>query len=127
MVWQNIVEIEEMKGRKGVWFMEEIDKINNQVLTEIRDITPNDASKEIILNFQNELTNKDILLLSSINRLKNPFRMIGVENVMKDLNICRGVAYKIFQREDFPSINVGKNKQIMLVSYILWKMTRKEW
>ena len=79
------------------------------------------------MNVQNELTNKDVLLLSSINRLKNPFRMIGVETVMKDLNICRGVAYKIFQREDFPSINVGKTKQIMLVSYILWKMTRKEW
>ena len=107
--------------------MEEIDKINNQVLAEIRDITPDDATTEVILNVQNELTNKDVLLLSSINRLKNPFRMIGVETVMKDLNICRGVAYKIFQREDFPSINVGKTKQIMLVSYILWKMTRKEW
>lgn len=107
--------------------MEEIDKINNQVLTEIRDITPNDSTKEVILNIQNELTNKDILLLSSINRLKNPFRMIGVETIMKDLNICRGVAYKIFQRDDFPSINVGKTKQIMLISYIVWKMTRKEW
>lgn len=107
--------------------MEEIDKINNQVLAEIRDITPNDSTKEVILNVQNELTNKDILLLSSINRLKNPFRMIGVETIMKDLNICRGVAYKIFQRDDFPSINVGKTKQIMLISYIVWKMTRKEW
>ena len=107
--------------------MEEIDKINNQVLAEIRDITPNDSTKEVILNIQNELTNKDILLLSSINRLKNPFRMIGVETIMKDLNICRGVAYKIFQRDDFPSINVGKTKQIMLISYIVWKMTRKEW
>lgn len=107
--------------------MEEIDKINNQVLAEIRDITPNDSTKEVILNIQNELTNKDILLLSSINRLKNPFRMIGVETIMKDLNICRGVAYKIFQRADFPSINVGKTKQIMLISYIVWKMTRKEW
>lgn len=107
--------------------MEEIDKINNQVLSEIRDISHDDATTEVILNVQNELTNKDVLLLSSINRLKNPFRMIGVETVMRDLNICRGVAYKIFQREDFPSINVGKTKQIMLVSYILWKMTRKEW
>ena len=107
--------------------MDEIDKINNQVLAEIRDISPDDATTEVILNVQNELTNKDVLILSSINRLKNPFRMIGVETVMKDLNICRGVAYKIFQREDFPSINVGKTKQIMLVSYILWKMTRKEW
>lgn len=107
--------------------MKEIDKINNQVVAEMKDTMSNDATKEVILNIQNELTNKDILLLSSINRLKNPFRMIGVETIMKDLNICRGVAYKIFQREDFPAINIGKTKQIMLVSYILWKMTRKEW
>lgn len=107
--------------------MKEIDKINNQVVAEMKDTMSNDATKEVILNIQNELTNKDILLLSSINRLKNPFRMIGVETIMKDLNICRGVAYKIFQREDFQAINIGKTKQIMLVSYILWKMTRKEW
>lgn len=107
--------------------MKEIDKINNQIVAEMKDTMSNDATKEVILNIQNELTNKDILLLSSINRLKNPFRMIGVETIMKDLNICRGVAYKIFQREDFPAINIGKTKQIMLVSYILWKMTRKEW
>ncbi len=107
--------------------MKEIDKINNKVVAEMKDTMSNNATKEVILNIQNELTNKDILLLSSINRLKNPFRMIGVETIMKDLNICRGVAYKIFQREDFPAINIGKTKQIMLVSYILWKMTRKEW
>ena len=127
MVWQNIVKIEEMKDRKGVFFMEEIDKINRQIITEISEISPNEATTKVILDVNNELTNKDVLLLSSVNRLKNPFRMIGVETIMKDVNICRGVAYKILQRDDFPSINIGKTKQIMLISYILWKMTRKEW
>lgn len=107
--------------------MEEIDKINRQIIAEISEITPNEATAKVILDVNNELTNKDVLLLSSVNRLKNPFRMIGVETIMKDLNICRGVAYKIFQRDDFPAINIGKTKQIMLISYILWKMTRKEW
>lgn len=50
--------------------------------------------------------------------------MIGVETVMKDLNICKGVPYKCFQRDDFPSINMGKSKQVMIISYILWEMDK---
>ena len=84
-------------------------------LVQIRDINSNNLSKEIIINLNNKLTDKDIIIVSAISKLKNPFRMIGVETVMKDLNICRGVAYKIFQREDFPSMNVGKTKQVMLI------------
>ena len=96
-------------------------------LVQIRDINSNNLSKEIIINLNNKLTDKDIIIVSAISKLKNPFRMIGVETVMKDLNICRGVAYKIFQREDFPSMNVGKTKQVMLISYLLWKIDKKEW
>ena len=96
-------------------------------LVQIRDIDSTELSKEIIINLNNKLTDKDIIIVSAISKLKNPFRMIGVETVMKDLNICRGVAYKIFQREDFPSMNVGKTKQVMLISYLLWKIDKKEW
>ena len=92
--------------------MEEIEVIDESVL-----VVPDDK----------EHTFDEQMAIECVKKVKNPFRMLTVENVMKDLNICRGVAYKIFQREDFPSINVGKTKQIMLVSYILWKMTRKEW
>lgn len=96
-------------------------------LVQIRDINSADISKEIIINLNNKLTDKDIIIISAISKLKNPFRMIGVETVMKDLNICKGVAYKIFQREDFPSVNIGKTKQVMLISYLLWKIDKKEW
>ena len=96
-------------------------------LIQIRDINSADLSKELIININNKLTDKDIIIISAISKLKNPFKMIGVEMVMKDLNICRGVAYKIFQRKDFPSINIGKTKQVMLISYLLWKMGKKEW
>lgn len=96
-------------------------------LVQIRDINSNDLSKEIIINLNNKLTDKDIIIVSAISKLKNPFRMIGVETIMKDLNICKGVAYKIFQRKDFPSINIGKTKQVMLISYLLWKIDKKEW
>ena len=51
--------------------------------------------------------------------------MLTVKDVMKDLNICETVAYKTFKREDFPSINVGKNNQVMLISYLLWKMSKR--
>ena len=52
--------------------------------------------------------------------------MLTVENVMKDLNICETVAYKTFKRPDFPSINVGKNNQVMLLAYLLWKMEKRD-
>lgn len=65
-----------------------------------------------------------MILISSLLKFKNPFRMIGVETVMKDLNICKGVPYKCFQRDDFPSINMGKSKQVMIISYILWEMDK---
>ena len=96
-------------------------------LIQIRDINSADLSKELIINLNNKLTDKDIIIISAISKLKNPFKMIGVEMVMKDLNICRGVAYKIFQRKDFPSVNIGKAKQVMLISYLLWKIDKKEW
>lgn len=73
-----------------------------------------------------KLTNEDLILIESIKRIKNPFRMIGVRDVMKDLNICETVAYKTFKRDDFPSINIGKTNQIMLIAYLIWKMKKRD-
>jgi hypothetical protein len=47
-----------------------------------------------------------------------------VENVMKDLNICRSIAYKLFKSEDFPSKKIGKNHQISLIAYLMWKVRK---
>jgi hypothetical protein len=106
--------------------MEEMNNIATQLVDEMRDIKPTESSKEIILKMNNDISDRNMILISNANRLKNPFRMIGIEVVMKDLNVCRNVAYKIFQRDDFPAINVGKSKQVMLLSYILWKLDRKD-
>lgn len=94
-------------------------------LIQIRDIDSAELSKEIIINLNNKLTDKDIIIISSISKLKNPFKMIGVEAVMKDLNICRTIAYRLFKREDFPSITIGKSNQIMLISYLMWKLNKR--
>ena len=62
---------------------------------------------------------------SIVELVKNPFRMISVKDVMNDLNVCETIAYRIFKRNDFPSINIGKSKQIMLLSYLIWKMKKR--
>ena len=82
--------------------------------------------KKINVNLQSPLNVEQLMALESVKRLKNPFRMIDVEAVMQDLHICKTIAYRLFQREDFPSINIGKSNQIMLLAYIIWKMQKRE-
>lgn len=80
---------------------------------------------EIMTRNNKQYTKAELMTVESIKRLKNPFRMIGVKDVMKDLNICETIAYKTFKRPDFPSINVGKNNQVMLLAYLIWKMEKR--
>ena len=93
-----------------------------KTLIEINDLlnlkTP-DELKEL------ELTLEELMAIESIKKLRNPFMMIDVVTVMKDLHICKSIAYRLFQREDFPSINIGKNNQIMLLPYMIWKMQKR--
>ncbi len=107
--------------------MEELNSTETQVMDNVLLTKEFNVATDIVFNLKNKLTKQDVILISAILKFKNPFRMIDVETVMKDLNICKGVAYKLFQREDFPSINIGKNKQVMVISYILWKMDKKGW
>lgn len=66
------------------------------------------------------------MTIQSIKRLKNPFKMLSVKDVMQDLNICETIAYRTFKRADFPSINIGKSNQVMLVAYLIWKMRKRD-
>ncbi len=101
--------------------MEEMREITQQVVNEIQ----NTESKNIVIETKEILTPEQRIVVETIRRIKNPFAMLTVKDVMKDLNICETVAYKTFKREDFPSINVGKNNQVMLISYLLWKMSKR--
>lgn len=96
-----------------------IEKLTEKTINEIQ----NTEVKKIIL--ENEITPEHQAIIESIKKIKNPFRMLTVQDIMRDLNICETVAYRTFKREDFPSINIGKTNQVMLISYLVWKMKKR--
>jgi len=92
-------------------------KGNGEIMENINRKTQQ-MKNEIIHRNNKQYTKAELITIDSIRRVKNPFRMIGVRDVMKDLNICETIAYRTFKRVDFPSIHIGKNNQIMLISYL---------
>lgn len=101
--------------------MNEIDNISTKVVNEI-----DTEEKKININLPAPLTAEQLMTIQSIKRLKNPFKMLSVKDVMQDLNICETIAYRTFKRADFPSINIGKSNQVMLVAYLIWKMSKRD-
>lgn len=101
--------------------METLNKINEKVVNEFQNI----ETKNIVIETKEILTPEQRMAIDTIRRVKNPFRMLTVKDVMNDLGICETVAYRTFKRNDFPSINIGKNNQIMLLSYLIWKMQKR--
>lgn len=101
--------------------MKELNTLADKVVKEIQ----NTEMKNIVIETKEILTPEQRIAIDSIRRVKNPFIMIGVKDVMKDLNVCETIAYKIFRRNDFPSINLGKTNQVMLLSYLIWKMSKR--
>ena len=65
------------------------------------------------------------IVINYLSKLNNPFTVLSVQEVSKDLNIGINQAYYLFKQEDFPSINIGKRKLITLASYLVWKMNKK--
>ena len=101
--------------------MEELNNLSEKISSEIQ----NAETKNIVIETKEVLTPEQRMAIDTIRRVKNPFIMLTVKDVMRDLNICETVAYKTFRRDDFPSINVGKNNQVMLLSYLIWKMSKR--
>ena len=101
--------------------MEEINNLAKAINNEIQNI----ETKNIIIETKEILTPEERIAIDTIRRVKNPFRMLTVKDVMNDLGICETVAYRTFKRDDFPSINIGKNNQIMLLTYLIWKMQKR--
>lgn len=73
----------------------------------------------------NEDLKKEIIN-KSIEQVDNPFQNLTVRDIAKDLKMNENTANKLFKRQDFPSVNLGKTKTITLLAYLLWKMERKE-
>lgn len=101
--------------------MEELNKLTEKVINEIK----NTETKNIVIETKEVLTPEQRMAIDTIRRVKNPFVMLGVKDIMKDLHVCETIAYRIFRRSDFPSINVGKNNQVMLLPYLIWKMKKR--
>ena len=101
--------------------MEEINNLVKVINKEIQNI----ETKNIVIETKEILTPEQRMAIDTIRRVKNPFKMLTVKDIMQDLNICETVAYKTFRRNDFPSINIGKNYQIMLLPYLIWKMNKR--
>lgn len=65
------------------------------------------------------------IVINYLNKLKNPFIILSVKDVSKDLHIGINQAYDLFKQKDFPTISIGKRKGITLATYLLWKINKK--
>ncbi len=70
-------------------------------------------------------TLQELMIIEAIKKLKNPFMILSVKDVSKDLHIGINQAYDLFKQNDFPTICIGKRKGITLATYLLWKMNKK--
>lgn len=98
-----------------------MEELTNAINKEIENI----ETKNIIIETKEVLTPEQRMAIDTIRRVQNPFKMLTVKDIMNDLGICETVAYKTFRRNDFPSINVGKTNQVMLLAYLIWKMQKR--
>lgn len=75
-------------------------------------------------NNNTELNKKIVMILLEKYNI-NPFSNLSVKDVAKDLGMNQNSANQLFKREDFPSLNFTKPKQICALSYYLWKLERR--
>lgn len=90
------------------------------------DIITNEKLDELFGDEDSQYTKTELMALDSMKKIPNPFLMLNVKDVMKDLNISESAVYKTFNRQDFPAIKVGKKSLVMLLPYLIWKMERKD-
>ena len=84
----------------------------------------NDVNEKIIDTKENVTTLDEQIVVNYLNKIKNPFAILSVSDVAKDLHIGINQAYELFRQSDFPSIHIGKRKTITLASYLLWKISK---
>lgn len=65
------------------------------------------------------------IVMNYLNKINNPFAILSVKDVSKDLHIGINQAYDLFKQTDFPTICIGKRKTVTLAAYLLWKMSAK--
>ncbi len=69
---------------------------------------------------------KQKLIEKAIEGLDDPWKNLTVKDVAKDLMMGPNKASEIFQREDFPSVNIGKTRTVTAIAYYMWKLERRK-
>lgn len=77
------------------------------------------------INKEDIITTEDMIIIEAVKKIKNPFINLTVKDVAKDLKMGENLTNELFRREDFPSVNIGKQKTITLLAYLLWKMKKR--
>ena len=85
----------------------------------------NQTLKLIETNENKKYTQEELMIIEAIKKIRNPFIDLSVQDVAKDLKIGENMAYTIFKRDDFPSVNIGRCWKISLISYLLWKTQKR--
>lgn len=85
----------------------------------------NIINKTIDTKEEKSRTLEELMIIEAIKKLKNPFINLTVQDVAKDLKIGENMAYSIFKRVDFPSVNIGRCWKISLISYLIWKTQKR--
>lgn len=112
-----------VNGKESLFMNKNIDKMTDITQELIDEISSTKVKQIIIADKQSP---QDRAIIESVKKIRNPFAMLEVKHVMKDLKACDTVVYKLFKRPDFPAITVGKTYKVMLISYLLWKMQRRD-
>ncbi len=95
-------------------------------MEKINELTMIDNTNDKLSNVTITLNNtQEKMILECIKKVSNPFINLYVEDVARDLQIGENMAYEIFKRDDFPSINIGRKWKISLIAYLLWKTQKR--
>lgn len=86
---------------------------------------PIEAKENLNNEYINANTYQERIILEVLRKLKNPFYNLSVKQVAQDLQIGENMAYEVFKREDFPSINIGRKWKISLIAYLIWKTQKR--
>ena len=78
-----------------------------------------------IIDTQEKSRLNEQIVMNYLNKVKNPFMVLSVQDVSKDLHIGINQAYELFKQKDFPTTTIGKRKVVTLATYLLWKMNKK--
>jgi alcohol dehydrogenase YqhD (iron-dependent ADH family) len=68
---------------------------------------------------------KKEIIKKAIDKLEDPWKNLTVKDVAKDLKMGENKTNELFNRDDFPSVNIGKTKTISAVAFSLWKLNKR--